>query len=311
MDYSKILKNFSKTKVLVIGDVILDRFWMGEVSRISPEAPVPVVSIGHRIDTPGGAANVAMNITSLGGKAWLCGCIGNDQGGKVLRSLLKKSKVQTSSLVVGAQLLTIEKTRIIGAGQHIVRIDNEKHLSFSSVDEDRIIRSLRKYISSCDVIAISDYAKGFLSEHISKEIIRLAKFYKKYIIADTKPEHLRYFNGVNLMTPNQKEAFEMSGVKDIEKACRIIHKQTGASVLATLGSKGMILFNANKFHHILAHERRVFDVVGAGDTVVATLALCMGSHVSLEIAAEIANKAAAIVVSKPGTATVTPSELKE
>lgn len=294
-------------KVLVVGDVMLDRYIFGETERISDEAPVPVVRVLGEKCLPGGAGNVAANIASLGGEAVLIGAIGDDSSGAILRQELRKR------LVVFYKFLsqtTTQKIRLLSRGQQLIRIDYESTKNLSSPEK---LRELKKILlqkgKKLDIIVISDYAKGMISRPIASFIMRFARQNKKPVIVDTKPGHAPFFKGADLFTPNSKEAIAMSGEKNIMRAGRVLQKKLKSNILITEGPKGMTLFEGNSITHLPTQAREVFDVTGAGDTVVAALALTMASGLSLKEAANIANRAAGIVVGKVGTATVSLAEL--
>lgn len=309
------LDDFPKANIAVIGDLILDRFWLGEVNRLSPEAPVPVLSISEEIDVLGGAANVAANIKSFGGRVSLFGLVGNDDGGGLILDLLKKQGIGTEHIVFISSYITPAKTRVIGRGslpQHIVRIDKERiDLSLAEIIENKMIKAIKESIESHDLVVISDYAKGTITPGVARFIIETSNLKKKKVIVDTKPNNFNYYKKVYLLAPNTKEAVEIAGVSNLNKAGKIMQKIVGSNILITKGGDGMTVFQKNKTVNLKAKERKVFDPVGAGDTVMASLALSLAVGASLEEAAHIANHAAGIVVAKRGTATVSIDELKE
>lgn len=305
-----IVDNFKGKKIGVIGDLMLDRFVFGKSERISPEAPVPVVLFSKEICALGGAANTANNIASLGGDAFLIGVLGKDSASDHFSKQLKLSGIGDQGIVMLKERSTTEKIRVVAQGQHIVRIDREQTYSVSKETEKKIINAIESHIKKWDIIVVSDYSKGLITKSMVSHIIALAKKYKKRIIADIKPDHLSYFKDIFLLTPNQKEVFLMSGAKDVKKAGKIIQKKIHCNVLVTQGGEGMTLFENDAISSFPAKAKEVFDVSGAGDTVLAVMSLALCSGANLKEAAMIANHAAGICVAKVGTTTVLPEELK-
>ncbi len=305
-----IIDKFHTVRVAVIGDMMLDRYFFGDVRRMSPEAPIPIISIERELDIPGGAANVATNIVSLGGRASMVGVVGADEGGKKLLELLRKEKIDTRSVIRGVKNITSEKMRVIGKNQHIIRIDREEPKELTSANQTLLAGYIRENISKWDIIIISDYAKGGISAKLAQFVIATARAHGKRVVVDTKPINMMNFKGAYLLAPNQEEAFKMAGTTDLEMAGKSIQQATRAHILVTRGANGMSLFDGAKITHIPVRQRDVFDVVGAGDTVMAALALSLASGAQLEAAARIANHAAGIVVTKQGTAKVSRDELR-
>lgn len=316
-DLKKILSRFDKARILVIGDLILDEYIWGQAQRISPEAPVPVVWARSRSYMPGGASNVANNISSLGSEVTLCGVLGDDNYGKLLLEKFRDGNINSDGIIVDQLRPTTLKTRIIAAHQQVVRVDWEETGELSSAQSQRILEVVNDNIRKIDAIIIEDYGKGTVSSSILKKIIALAKKYKKIVTVDPKIEHFSCYKGVTAITPNEKEASEAAGIKvvrdgDIDKIGDKLKKRLGCkAVLVTLGEKGMKLFSDKSTTHIPTVAREVFDVSGAGDTVIAvfTLALCCGAK--MQDAAMISNLAAGIVVGKIGAAVVTKTEIVE
>lgn len=308
--FDDIVKKFPRMHIGVIGDVMLDRFLSGAVQRISPEAPVPVVSIEHEQNILGGAGNVASNIASLGARVSLVSVLGADAAGRTFLTGARRMRVNCDGVLRHRQRTTTHKTRIVGGGQHIVRIDHESIDPIDSATEQYILRSIERAMPAWDAVVISDYAKGLFTPALSRGIVQLAHRFKKAVVVDAKPKNVADLKGASLFTPNTYEALAMAGVADVQKAGAILKRRLHADILITQGIGGMTLFSSSKKPiHIPAHSRAVFDVVGAGDTVVAVCALAMGAGARQEQAARMANLAAGIVVSKPGTATLTSSEL--
>ncbi|MEW6170600.1 MAG: D-glycero-beta-D-manno-heptose-7-phosphate kinase [Candidatus Omnitrophota bacterium] len=314
----EIIKKFPKKKILVIGDLILDEFIWGTVDRISPEAPVPVVWVNSESFMPGGAANVANNITSLNGKAFICGLVGKDKNADLLINELKKKGVEASGIIVDSQRPTILKTRIIAHHQQVVRIDREKLDGIDDNILEQILCFVREKIDEIDGLIIEDYGKGLIVPRLLSQLVPLARKHKKIITVDPKVEHFSYYQGVTSLTPNQKEAEYGSSIKiktdaDINQAGKKLIKELNSeSILITLGENGMRLFERNgKFTHIPTVAKEVFDVSGAGDTVIAVFTLSLASGATFLEAAQLANFAAGIVVGKVGVAVTTREELLE
>lgn len=312
----KIVKRFSKVKILVMGDIMLDRFILGKVSRISPEAPVPVVVVEDEDFILGGAANVVNNIHSLGGKASICGVVGDDEMGQKILKKLTDIGIEPHGIFVEQGRQTTVKTRIFANQQQVVRIDRETtdHLKVST------FRNLSKFlienIESFDGIILSDYGKGLLTKKLIRAVIRRTKEAKKFIMVDPKLKNFFFYRGATVVTPNTKEASEASGIpitdtSSVDKIGRKLLRMLRCDVLViTQGEEGMTIFEPHQEPisvHTVAKE--VFDVTGAGDTVIGTLGLAWGAKAEAKNAAMLANYAAGIVVGKRGTSTVTPEEL--
>ena len=313
----KILEQFKNKKILVIGDIMLDKYIWGDVSRISPEAPVQVVNVVKETYEPGGASNVANNIASLGGNSFMVGIAGNDDAKDILLQELKKRKINAEGIFTDKDKPTIQKIRIMGRSQQLLRVDYEKKEHVHKDIENLIIEFLKKIVKDVDVIVISDYAKGVITNSICSELIKLAEENNKPIIVDPKPKHRDLYSNVTLMTPNNLEASEMAGIEDgtddaiAEIGSRLL-KQLDTNVLITRGEKGMSLFEKNgNITHIPTKAKEVYSIIGAGDTVVSTLALALASGAELKEAAMLANIAAGIKVGKIGTASVSIEEIKK
>lgn len=308
----KIVNNFAGKKIGVIGDLMLDHFIWGEAERISPEAPVPVVLVNKETFMPGGAANIANNIAALGGGAFAVGVIGQDSSGRQLFQELKTNAVNTEGIISLSNKPTTQKIRIIAQSQQVVRVDKENIDYIEKQTEQRIINFINSRLKEWDVLVISDYGKGLITENLVGEIINLALKYQKIIIGNTKkPNHVPYFQNVNLLIANSKEAAEISGEKNLETAGKKIQEKLNCNVLITQGPQGMTLFENNDIRHFSTKAREVFDVSGAGDTVVSAFTIALVSGANLQEAAVISNHAAGIVVGKRGTATVSVEELKK
>jgi rfaE bifunctional protein kinase chain/domain len=295
--------------VLVVGDVMLDRYWFGEVSRISPEAPVPVVLIGREEQRLGGAANVAWNCKALGAQTRLLSVVGRDEPGEQLAKLIKAHGIE-ASLHRDAKLDTTQKLRVIGRKQQLLRIDFEKPPSREVLAAK--LEEFKSALGDCDVVILSDYGKGGLT-HIT-EMVRAARKAAKRVLADPKGDDYLRYKGVSIITPNLDELRRVVGTwkdeKDLKGRAQALREKLGLeALLLTRGGDGMTLFTKNKTTTIKAEAREVFDVTGAGDTVIATLAVMLAAGAGLETAMRLANRAAGIVVGKLGTATASRQEL--
>ncbi|HAM52012.1 MAG TPA: D-glycero-beta-D-manno-heptose-7-phosphate kinase [Nitrospiraceae bacterium] len=313
MNVQGILKKFKNSKILVIGDLILDRYIWGKVSRISPEAPVPVVEVTDDNFVLGGAANVAYNIVALGGKTTVAGVVGKDRAGDVLRQLLDERGV--ASVIVEDSRPTTVKTRVIAHNQQVVRFDREDRERITGKALEKMLDFMRDAISEHDGVIISDYRKGVVSRELIKNILSIAKSKRKLIAVDPKVGHFHCYKGVSLITPNLMEASSGSGIdirdeKSLLKAAQVLMKKVSCSaVLITRGEEGMSLFEGSRVTHIPTVAQHIYDVTGAGDTVIATFSLAYASGATMQEAAAIANHAAGLVVGEVGTAVVTPQKL--
>lgn len=310
-----IVKNFRNTRILVIGDLILDRYIWGKVSRISPEAPVPVVEVTDDNFMLGGAANVANNIIALGGEVTVAGVAGKDRAGEVLRQLLEDKGIGCA-IFEDSRPTTI-KTRVIAHNQQVVRFDKEDKNRISGRVMENIVTFLRHAILEHDAVIVSDYKKGVVSRELIKEILKTTRQKKKFLAVDPKVSHFHCYKGVTLITPNLMEASQGSGVdikdeKALIKAGRtLLSRLSCSAVLITRGEEGMSLFEKERVTHIPTVARHVYDVTGAGDTVIAAFTLAYASGATMQEAALIANHAAGIVVGEVGTAVATPEKLRQ
>ena len=313
------LDAFKKQTILVIGDTMVDKFIWGKVARISPEAPVPVVEVTKDTETLGGAGNVASNIAALGGKAVIISSIGEDNAGRSMIEMLKEKGIDADYLVFDSQRPTIVKTRIIATNQQVVRVDREIKGIFSHSTESKIIKNIETLIPKADGLILSDYGKGVVSGKVLKKAISLARKYKIPVTVDPKIENFKKYKCVTTMTPNAKEAVEGMNAKHINTeddvinlGKKILKTLNSESVLITRGEMGMTLVQPNnKITTIPTRAKEVYDVTGAGDTVISTMTLALAAKADLVSAAEIANFAAGIVVGKLGTATTDQAELKK
>lgn len=307
--------DFNKASVLVIGDIILDKYFHGSVTRISPEAPVPVVLKQYEKTVPGGAANVANNLQKLGSNVMLSGIAGNDNNGWILSSILNEENIETS--VVMGDNPTVTKIRIIGEHQQICRLDVEKDTPLSDKVKKDLEKTLIKLISDHDLVVISDYDKGVINPESASTVIQEATKKGIPVIIDPKKKDWSMYTGASLVTPNLKEFREVCNRLQLDdddlinSGARVREQFKLENLLITLSEKGMMLINDEGHHHIDTVKKEVFDVSGAGDTVIATLAACIANGINIKQSVEIANIAAGIVVGKFGTAPVTIAELQE
>jgi len=295
--------------VLVVGDVMLDRYWFGDVARISPEAPVPVVLVKKEDERLGGAANVAWNCHDLGARTRLLSVVGRDEAGTKLANLLRRKGIE-ASLHRDARVDTTLKLRVIGRRQQLLRIDFERPPSSEVLAY--ALKEFKHALPESDVVILSDYGKGGLA-HIA-EMIRGARRARKRVLVDPKGDDYTRYKGASVITPNVAELRDVVGrwkdEKDLKQRAQALRARLGLeALLLTRGEDGMTLYTKNRIKSVPAQAREVFDVTGAGDTVISTLAVMLAAGASLENAMQIANRAAGIVVGKLGTATVTPAEL--
>jgi D-beta-D-heptose 7-phosphate kinase/D-beta-D-heptose 1-phosphate adenosyltransferase len=312
------IKQFRHGKILVVGDLILDQYIWGRVNRISPEAPVPIVTVSSETLQLGGAANVSNNVRSLGGRVDLCGVIGADEGGRQFLRVLESQGIGRDGVLTGQDRPTTKKTRVVAHNQQLVRFDTEKSEAISGVLEARISRYVAACIRSASALIVSDYAKGVVTPRVMADLTDLAARHGIPVIVDPKVAHIGRYKGVTVITPNHLEAVQAAGLHGEDEvtlleAGRQLHQRLGCrAVLITRGERGMSLVEGNgKVTHIPTVARQVFDVTGAGDTVVATLALALSAGASMRQAAMLANHAAGIVVGMVGTGTVTAAQLEE
>ncbi|MCK5098412.1 MAG: D-glycero-beta-D-manno-heptose-7-phosphate kinase [Desulfobacteraceae bacterium] len=310
------IKKFSKLKVLVIGDLMIDEYVWGSVDRISPEAPVPVVSVKNTTFTLGGAGNVVNNLVSMGAQVSVVGTAGTGETGKMLIKKLKESKVKTQGVIKESYRPTTRKTRIIASNQQMLRIDNEKTKDIDSTTLNKLKQILSKSIKLVDLVIISDYAKGLITKKIVEFVVQSAKKQRILTIADPKGLDFSKYKNVSILTPNQKEAAlatntEINSIDDLINAGNKLLDQINLEkLLITCGKDGMVLFEPGKDPYIIESKaRQVFDVSGAGDTVISILGLALASGATFKQSAFAANSAAGIVVGKVGTATLSIKEL--
>jgi len=311
-----VLERFSDQRVAVIGDLILDEFIWGRVDRISPEAPVPVVEVTRESEHLGGAANVARNLVSLGGRVRLVGILGDDAAGRRFLGHLDDGGIDGSGIVSDSTRRTTTKSRIIAHHQQVCRFDREGRRDLDEATARRLEEQALKALDGVDAVVISDYGKGVVSRGLVRAVVDRAREKSMFVAADPKRADFSAYEGVSIITPNLKEASRASGVEItseellMEAAKRIQAVCRGEHVLITRGEEGMSLLTGGRMEHFAAVAREVFDVTGAGDTVIAALTLAFSSRATPADAAVIANHAAGVVVGKLGTATVSVEELQ-
>jgi rfaE bifunctional protein kinase chain/domain len=301
---------FAKANLLVVGDVMLDRYWFGDSDRISPEAPVPVVQVSKVDERLGGAANVARNVAALGANTTILGVIGEDEAGARIGELLRQSGVN-SQLEVDPKVPTTVKLRVIARQQQLIRLDFEETPSQTALEQK--LARFEKALGAADVLVLSDYGKGALSQVAA--MIEYARAKNKVILVDPKGEDYEKYRGATVITPNRSELRQVvgrwAGEADLTQRAQELRRSLGIqALLLTRSEEGMSLFTDQGVSHVRAQAREVFDVSGAGDTVIATLAVALAAQWPLDRAMALANRAGGIVVGKLGTATVTSEELQ-
>jgi rfaE bifunctional protein kinase chain/domain len=295
---------------------MVDEYVWGTVSRLSPEAPVPVVAVRSESLKIGGAGNVAANIAALGGRVEIVGVVGDDNAAERLTRELERAGVKADGLVVDGARPTTIKSRVVAGSQHVVRFDRESDAPIGPTVRTRVIQQVRERLPQADVLLISDYAKGVIGSHLTREVLRLAVRLKKLVAVDPKVQHVSLFRGVTVIAPNHHEAAAAAHILIREEADllrvgeRLLRSLKAHAILITRGEQGMSLFEAGRpVTHIPTFAREVYDVTGAGDTVMAVLALALAAGATMREAAVLANYGAGVVVGKRGTATVTRAEL--
>ena len=309
----EILNKFTNIKIAVIGDMMLDEYIIGEVTRISPEAPVPVVNVKEERFVLGGGANVLNNLSTLSCKCHSFGVIGNDGNGNKLLNELKKENIDTVGVVIAEDRPTIVKRRIIAQHQQLLRLDWEDKKDITPYHEELIIENLKSHIGDLDAIILSDYDKGVLTPTLAKKIIEIANKNNIIVTVDPKPSNAINYLGATSMTPNRKEAMECMGLSKIEDAeklgLELKAKLNLDNLLLTRSEEGMSIFLEDKIINIPTFAKEVYDVTGAGDTVISVFTLAAAAGASWHEAAKIANVAAGVVVGKMGTSVVTKEEI--
>jgi D-beta-D-heptose 7-phosphate kinase/D-beta-D-heptose 1-phosphate adenosyltransferase len=314
---------FSRQKLLVVGDLMLDHYIHGQVSRISPEAPVPVLHVTREASVPGGACNVAANVRALGGAAAVAGVVGRDAHGRSLLRLLNKAGIATEAVLRLGHVPTTVKTRIVADRQQVVRVDWEKHVQFQARHLADFSRRLDRALAGVTAVVIEDYSKGVVQQPVVDALLAAARRKKIPVGLDPKDNYDLQVDGITLAKPNRKEAFAHAGIKDagphedplqdralLRVAETLLAKWKPRMLMVTLGAHGLLLAAPGKApRHVPTRAREVFDLSGAGDTVIATCMLALAAGADFETAAELANYAAGVVVGKLGTATCSRDEL--
>jgi D-glycero-beta-D-manno-heptose-7-phosphate kinase len=318
MAFTRIINSFRDKNILIVGDIILDRYIFGKVNRISPEAPVPVVDVTRESFMLGGAANVANNIIALGGKVTVSGVVGKDRAGDIVRELMTESGINSAGLIEDSRPTTV-KSRVIAHNQQVVRFDREDCRKLDGKPLAVFLEYIRKSLSQFDAVIISDYKKGVVSAALVKAVVKFAKQQRTFVAVDPKVGHFHLYKNVSVITPNIMEASQGSGIEikdenSLHKAGRtLLSRLSCMSVLITRGEEGMSLFERDgrgvKVTHIPTVAVKVFDVTGAGDTVIATFTLAHAAGASLRDSAIISNHAAGIVVGEVGAAVTSADRL--
>ncbi len=311
-----LLRKIARLRILVVGDLMLDRYIWGDATRISPEAPVPVIDVDRETWTAGGAGNVALNLAALGAHCTVAGFLGEDEAGRQLRQMLESKGIQTLGTPGRGQ--TIVKTRVMVQRQQLCRIDRESAPADYRMSAAQAEALLARDIAACDAVILSDYAKGILHDELIARVTALARAAGTFIALDPKPRRPLAFRDLDLITPNKRESLQLAGMElpphtpypAAEVCARLHQRYRTRHLVITLGEEGMLLSSGGRIERTMpTAAREVFDVSGAGDTSLAALVLALTARAPLEVAAHFANAAAGVVVGKIGTATVTPAEL--
>ncbi|REJ82359.1 MAG: D-glycero-beta-D-manno-heptose-7-phosphate kinase [Bacteroidetes bacterium] len=315
------ISEFRKMNVMIIGDVMIDAYLWGKVDRISPEAPVPIVSVTKRENRPGGAANVAINIHSLGATPVLCSVIGDDLNGRTFTEIIQELGMSTEGLVQSPDRPTTRKTRVIGNNHQMLRVDEEREEDLSPSERKRLLERIESILSrkKTDVIVIEDYDKGVISKSLIEQVVGMARQYKIPVAVDPKRRNFNHYKNVDLFKPNLKELKEgikmdpdENGIQDIIAVAKKFRKEKQiGTLLLTLSEKGVLVLNDSVEKIIPAHVRNIADVSGAGDTVIGVAALCLAIGLNAEKTATIANLAGGLVCEKVGVVPVEPEQLIE
>jgi D-beta-D-heptose 7-phosphate kinase/D-beta-D-heptose 1-phosphate adenosyltransferase len=312
------IKEFKNVKALVIGDLMIDEYLWGSVERISPEAPVPVVSVKKESHALGGAGNVINNLVAMGAKVFAIGTAGTGKAGQMIFEKLKDLGIETDGIISEPQRPTTRKTRVIASNQQVLRIDREIKKNINNSTLEKLVKKIEDKIFDADLLILSDYDKGLITKELVQQTVNLAKKYKVLTLADPKSLDFSKYEQVSILTPNRKEASLAANVdiksrKDLFAAGqKIMEKVKLARLLITCGKDGMVLFEKGKDPYTIESQaRQVFDVSGAGDTVISLLGLGLAIGATFKQSAMVANAAAGIVVGKVGTATASIDELKQ
>jgi D-beta-D-heptose 7-phosphate kinase / D-beta-D-heptose 1-phosphate adenosyltransferase len=312
-DFASLASGLDQARLLVVGDAMLDRFVAGTVERISPEAPIPILRVERRAEMPGGAGNVVANLLALGARVAFVAVVGDDEAGRVLAGF--PDEKLDRALVIEAGRPTTIKTRFVAGTQQLLRIDEETTTAISRASEDAVLRAVENNLNQAGAVVLSDYGKGVLTPRVCQGIIKLARAADVPVLVDPKGADYTRYDGATAVTPNRRELEQASGHNarqddEVETAARaLIAKHHFAALIATRSEQGLSVIRADDAQHIPARAREIFDVSGAGDTVMATLAAAVATGASLVDAAALANAAGGVAVAKPGTATVSRDEL--
>lgn len=311
------LDQLRKARILVLGDVMLDRYWWGSVNRISPEAPVPIVRLSNSTVAAGGAANVAVNIAGLGATPILVGVVGSDPESQLLRRVLGDNGVPSENLIELEKRPTTVKTRIVAHSQQVARVDQEVDEQLTNEEAEIVADAVSRLIDNVDAMVISDYAKGLLSTNVLAAVLEKAQKSVRHTLVDPKGKNYAKYRGANVVTPNRREATEACKLEESEPDSvdragqQLIQEHQFGAVLITRGEEGMTLFRRDEAPlHYAAMARSVYDVTGAGDTVIATLAASVAAGADLCEGARLANIAAGLVVEQVGTTAIKIGDLK-
>lgn len=318
--FLKRIEDFKKYKVLVIGDLGLDEYIIGQVRRISPEAPVPVIEVESEYKSLGLAANVALNVNTLGAEAYLVSVVGKDVGAELVRGLCQELTVKTEHFVADSKRPTTRKTRMMSGPHHIVRVDHEVRKYVSQDIEEQVFAQAEALIDRVDIVILEDYAKGVVTKSLVQKLVGLCKAHKKKLLVDPhRDNNAEFYHGVDLIKPNYDESLALAGLKyedfkdnpnKINEVGQILKQKTGAKeVVLTRGKDGMSIFDSSGVLEVPTYAKKVFDVTGAGDTVIAALAVSLSSGLSLQESCILANHAAGVVVAKVGCVPCQSQEL--
>jgi D-glycero-beta-D-manno-heptose-7-phosphate kinase len=310
-------REFNSKKVMIVGDVMLDAYLHGKVDRISPEAPVPVVHVTKKEFKSGGASNVAMNIIALGAQAHLCSVVGADSEGAKLRGILNNKGVNCTGLFEHTDRPTTVKTRILSQGQQILRVDNEEIHPISKDAQEQLLNHIESHIREMDLVIIEDYNKGLLTASMIANVIKLCNDNNVWVSVDPKKDNFFAYKNVGLFKPNRKEIIDGLKINDSLKSEESIkqaiyqlqEKLSCESIMITLSEDGVVVFHEDQFTFIPAHKRKIFDVSGAGDTVISVASLCRSVGMNMKEVAGISNIAGGLVCEKPGVVQVDKEEL--
>lgn len=307
-----IVEKFSGIKVLVVGDIMIDAYLFGKVDRISPEAPVPVVAVNKKENRLGGAANVALNLVSLGAKPILCSVIGDDKDGHEMIALLDQSNIGTNGIVKSSERITTVKTRVIAQNHQMLRIDSEITKQLNVSDSDNLVKKVSELLKDADVLVFEDYDKGVLSENNIQQIISKATELNVPVAVDPKKKNFLFYKGATLFKPNLKELREgFNHHIDIDDKIsfeaiikKLMNEMCLKNLFVTMSEHGVMITDGNKYEYVPAHLRKIADVSGAGDTVISVAALCLALKLPNKIIAEISNLAGGLVCEEVGVAPI-------